>query len=86
MTRLSIDLKLMPKCHKGYTFILVVTDVITSFVVAIPIPQSWSVEIGDALIEHVFSKYSTPEWTIMDQDNAFMPTLIIYFFKKFCHS
>ena len=50
--------------------------------VAIPIYQSRSEEIRDALIQHVFSEYNMPEYTIMDLDSAFMYVFIIYFFKK----
>ena len=49
MTRLSMDLKLMPKSYSGYRFILVVTDEVTNFMVAICIHQSRSEEIGDVL-------------------------------------
>ena len=42
------------------------------------IHQSRSEEIGDALIGHVFSKYSIPEFMIMDQDKTVISTLIIY--------
>ena len=50
--------------------------------VTIPIYQSRSEEIADALIEHVYSKYSIPECMIMDQVSAFMSILITYLFKK----
>ena len=41
-----------------------------------------SEEIGDALIENVIKKYCIPEHIIMDQDSAFMSSLINYLFKK----
>ena len=82
MTRLSMDLKLILRSYKGHKFILVVIDEVTNFMVTIPIYQSRSEEIGDALIEHVLSKYSVPECMVMDQDHAFMSTLINYLFKK----
>ena len=50
--------------------------------VTIPIHQSKSEETGDALIAHVFSKYSIPEYVIWDQGSVFMPTLINDLFKK----
>ena len=34
------------------------------------------------MIGHVFSKYSIPEYIIMDQDSAFMSILGNYLFKK----
>ena len=79
MTRLSIDLKVMSRSYKGHKFILVVIDEVNNFMVTIPIYQSRSEEIGDALIEHVFSKYSIPECIIMDQDSMFNSIRIKYF-------
>ena len=57
MSRLNMDLKVMPTFYRGYEFILIVIDEVTKFMVTIHIHQSRSEEIGDALIEHVFSKY-----------------------------
>ena len=47
-----------------------------------PIYHSRSEEIGDALIENVISKYGIPEYTVMDQESAFMSTLLNYLFKN----
>ena len=82
MTRLSMDLKVMPRYYKGHKFIIVVTDEATNLKVRIPFYQSRSEEIGDALIEHEFSKYNISECMIMNQDRAFMSTLINCLFKK----
>ena len=41
-----------------------------------------SEEIGEVLIENVISKFGTPEYMIMDQDSAFMSTLINYLIKR----
>ena len=40
-------------------------------------------KIGEALIENVIMKYCIPEYIIMDQDSAFMSSLITYLFHKF---
>ena len=48
--------------------------------VTIPIHQSSSKKRGDALTEHVFRKNSIPENMTVDQDSAFLPTLINYLF------
>ena len=79
-----MDLKVIPWSSKGHKFILVVIDEVTDFMVTVPIYQSRSKEIGDALKEHVFSKYSILGCMIMDQDSALMSTLINYLFKKLC--
>ena len=82
MSRLSMDLKVMPKSQKGHHYILCVIDEMTNYLVTAPIYQARSEEIGDALIENVISKFGTPEYVIMDQDSAFMSTLMNYLFKR----
>ena len=47
-----------------------------------PIYHSKSEEMGDALIEHIIAKYCIPDYTIMDQDSAFMSVLMNYLFKR----
>ena len=73
----------MPRSHKGHKYILCITDEVTNYLITIPIHQSISEEIGDALIENVITKYCVPDYIIiMDQDSAFMSSLINYLFKK----
>ena len=43
--------------------------------------QARSEEVGEVLIEHIITKYGTPEYMIMDQDSAFMSSLMNYSFK-----
>ena len=57
-------------------------DEVTNYLITVPIYQAKSEEIGDALIENVISKFGTPEYIIMDQDSAFMATLMNYLFKR----
>ena len=54
-----------------------------TFLVTVPIFQARSEEIGEALIENVITKYCIPEHIIMDQDSAFMSSLMTYLFYKF---
>ena len=72
----------MPKSHKGHKFILCVIDEITNYLITMPIYQARSEEIGDALMDNVISKYGIPECMIMDQDSAFMPTIMNNLFKR----
>ena len=44
--------------------------------------QLKSEEIGNALIENVITKYCVPDYIIMDQDSAFMSSLMNYLFEK----
>ena len=82
MMRLSMNLEVMPQSYRGHNFILGVINEVTIFMVIIPIYQSQSEEIGDALIGHVFSNYSIKECMNMDQEITFMSTLLNYLFKK----
>ena len=49
----------------------------------IPIHQTRSEEIGNALVENIISKYCVPNYIIMDQDSASMSSLMNYLFKNF---
>ena len=55
----------------------------TNYLITIPIFQARSEEIGEALIENIITKYCIPEYIIMDQDSAFMSSLMTYLFDKF---
>ena len=83
MSRLSMDLKVMPRSHKGHKYILCIIDDVTNYLVTVPIFQARSEEIGEALIENVITKYCISGYIIMDQDSAFMYSLITYLFHKF---
>ena len=82
MSRLSMDLKVMPRLHKGRRYILCIIDEETNFLVTVPIFQVRSEELGEALLEHVITKYCIPEYIIMDQDSTFMSSLINYLFYR----
>ena len=48
----------------------------------VPLYQSKVEEICNALIENVITKYCVPDCIIMDQDNAFMSSLMNYLLSK----
>ena len=72
----------MPRSQKGHKFILCIIDEITNYLITVPIHHSKSEEVGEALIEHVISNFCVPNCIIMDQDSAFMSTLMNYLFRK----
>ena len=72
----------MPRLQKGHKFILCIIDKMTNYLITVPIYHSRSEEVGEALIEHVISKYCAPDCIIMDQDSAFMSTLMNCLFRK----
>ena len=82
LSRLSMDLKVMPRSYKGHKFILCIIDEVTNYLITIPIHQAKSEEIGDALIENIITKYCIPEYIIMDQDSMFMSSIMNYLFHK----
>ena len=82
LSRLSMDLKVMPKSYRGHKFILCVIDEMTNYLITMPIYQARSEEIADSLIDNVISKYGIPEYLIMDQDSSFMSTIMNYLFKR----
>ena len=73
----------MPRSGKGHKFILCIIDEVTNYLITVPTYQAKSEEIGEALIENVITKYCIPEYIIMDQDSAFMSSLMTYLLSKF---
>ena len=82
MSRLSIDLKMMPRSQKRHQFILCLIKKMTNYLITAPLYQARSEEVREALIEDVISKFGMPDYMMMDQDSAFMPSLMSYLFKK----
>ena len=83
VSRLSMDLKVMPRSYRGHKFILCIIDEVTNYLITVPIHQAKSEEVGEALIENVIIKYCVPEYIIMVQDSAFMSSLMTYLLNKF---
>ena len=77
-----MNLKVILRSQKGHKFILCIIDEMTNYLVTVPIHHSRSEEVGEALIEHVISKFCSPDCIIMDQVSAFMSTLMNYLFRK----
>ena len=72
----------MPQSNKRHKFILCIIDEVTNYLITVPLYQSKVEEIGDALIEHVMTKYCVPDCISMDQDSTFMSSLMNYLFNK----
>ena len=78
LSRLSMDLKVMPRSLKRQKYILCITDEVTNYLLTLPIYQAKSKEIGEALIENVITKYCIQEYIIMVQDSTLMSSLMTY--------
>ena len=72
----------MLRSYKGHKYILCIIDEVTNYLITVPIHQSRLEEIGNALIQNVILKYCVLDYIIMDQDSAFMSSLMNYLFKK----
>ena len=72
----------MPRLQKGQKCILCIIDEVTNFLVTVPISQARSEEIGEALLEHIITKYCIPEYIIIDQDGTFASSLMTYLFHR----
>ena len=83
LARLSMDLKAMPRSYRGHTCILCIIDEVTNYLITVPIHQAKSEEVGEAHIENITTKYCVPEYIIIDQDSAFMSSLMTYLLNKF---
>ena len=83
LSRLSRDIKVMPRSSKGHKFILCVIDEVTNYLITMPLYQARSEEVREALIENVITKYCIPDCIIMDQDSTFMSSLMNFLFTKF---
>ena len=83
LSRLSMDLRVMPRSGKGHKFMLCIIDEVMNYLIMVPIYQSKADELGEALIEHIITKYCIPNCIMMDQDSAFMSSLISYLFNKY---
>ena len=82
LSRLSMDLKVMPRSGRGHRYILCIIDEVTNYMITDPIKYSRSEEVGEALISGVTSKYCVPDYMIMGLDSAFMSLLMNYLFKR----
>ena len=82
VSRLSMDLKVMPRSGKGHKFILCIIDEVMNYLIMVPIYHSKVEEIGEALIEHIITKYCIPNCIVMDQFSVFMSSLIYYLLKN----
>ena len=72
----------MPRSQKGHWYILCLIDEMTNYLITTPLYQARLEEVGEALIENIISKFGTPDYMMMDQDSAFMSSLMSYSFKK----
>ena len=81
MSRLSMELKVMPRSQKEHQYILCIIDKVTNYVMTAPLFDARLEEEGEDIIENIVTKYGTPEYMIMDQDSVFMLSLMNFLFQ-----
>ena len=62
----------LPKSDAGNSYILVAGDYFTWWMEAYPIPNQEAVTVAKTLIDHLFSRFSTPEQLHSDQGRQFV--------------
>ena len=62
-----MDLKVMLRSNKGHEYIFCIIDEVTNYLITVPIHQSRSEEIYNALKDNVIMKYCVPDYITMDQ-------------------
>ena len=72
----------MSRSQKGHQFILCIVDEMANYLVSVPLYQARLEKVGEALIENAIMKYCTPDYIVVDQDSAFMSSLMNYLFRK----
>ena len=72
----------MPKSHKGHKYILCIIDEVTNYLITVPIFQAKLEEVGEAILKHVITKHCIPDYIIIDQESAFMSSLLSYLFHR----
>ena len=83
MSKVSMDIKYMPKATNGMKFILVIVDDNLNYMITVPLPQIKTELICEALIVHLISKHSLPDMIICDMDATFMSSLMEYMMNMF---
>ena len=66
----------LPKSDAGNSYILVAGDYFTWWMEAYPIPNQEAVTVAKTLIDHLFSRFSTPEQLHSDQGRQFESNLL----------
>ena len=82
MSRLSLDIKHMPRSSLGYKYILLCTCEATNWVVGIPIINEEAATIAEALFFKVICVFGTPKAVICDE----APALTSYLMKAYFHA
>ena len=83
ISRLSMDLKVIPRGHKGHIFIICIIDEVTYYLITVTYISMKSKRDRRCVNRaHVITKYWIPDCIIMDWESVFMSSLRNYLFSK----
>ena len=82
MSRISMDVKYMPKSNMGFHHILLCTCEITGYVVGIPIANLEAQTIAEAIFYKIICIYGTPELIIIDEAKSLTSDLMLTYFDS----
>ena len=77
-----MDPKVMPRSSKGHKFILCIIDEVTNYLIMVSVYHSKAEEVGEALIEHVITKYCIPQLYNHGSGQCIYDLLMNYLFNK----
>ena len=67
MQFISLDIAYLPKDHKGYQYILLIGNIFSKYIAAIPLKDQTAPVIVDALLQHWIFVHGTPFYILSDQ-------------------
>ena len=70
--RIALDiLGPLPITNKGYIYVLMMSEYVSKFIIAVPLPDQTSNRVANAFIHNVILKYGTPNEILTDQETSF---------------
>lgn len=73
----------LPITSQGYRYILTLQDLLTKYLVTVPMKAATSIEIADGLRKYLISYFGAPKSILTDQDTNFTSSLIKALSHKF---
>jgi len=73
----------LPITEDGHSYILTIQDLLTKYLVAIPLKQATSAEIAEALVEKFINLYTAPKAWITDQGSNFLSNVMRHIAHKY---
>jgi len=64
-----------PTTESRHSYIVTRQDLLTKYLVAVPLKQAMSAEIAEELVEKIINPYTAPKW-ITDQDPNFISSVM----------